>query len=251
MPVERNDAPFEANTSTLDVGTLNAGTFNAYEPQEYRNILVKASGTSESPKYLDCTDCIYHDWMILNDGTKNLDILMGKPEPPAETPTPLDQFHSFMKNLPADADVLQSVKTAIGFISDNDYRMLQLAKEFDHHPALGDLITKSQLEFNTAANKLSPELARTLGSLASLKYSGQDREAKAVVQTLRSAVSGDALQSLEDYFTRLDTVGAAYSGLVDEYKGAYDRYYESRITSSYMYDALKTSDVGKKYFKGN
>ncbi len=246
MPIERIDTPFEAKASTLD-----AGTFNAYEPQEYRNILVKASGTSESPKYLDCTDCIYHDWMILNDGTKNLDILMGKSDPPAETPTPLDQFHSFMKNLPADADVLQSVKTAFSFISANDDQLLKFKEEFEQHPAFGNLLALSQPEYNRVADKLNPDLIGTLAGLPSLKYSGQERKAQKSMETLRNSVSGDALRDLEAYFAKLETVETGNPKLVDAYKGAYDRYYESAITSSYMYDALKTFDVGKKYFKGN
>lgn len=246
MPVDRIEDPRELISATLD-----AGGFNAYEPEEYRNILVKASGKPEQSQFLDCTDCIYRDWMVLDKTTSLLDSLTGKQQTPEETNTPVDRFHAFMKNLPPDADVLESIKTAFGFINEEDEKLLKLGKEFDQHPALGILLSQSQPEYNRVADKISPALIGTLSSLPSQLYSGQDREAQAAMKTLQASVSRDELPVLEAYFAKLETVGAANTGLVEQYKGAYDLYYTSAMTASYMYDALKTSDIGKKHFKGN
>lgn len=233
-----------------------------FDPDLYREVLVKATAKSESAtqsQYLDCTDCIYRDYVYLDDRADLLRSIANGELPKTEV-TPRSKLTELLNSSSANDNSIETVKQALRIMQEQDDATRILARNYDNHPTLKALIPKSQAEYEKALYGVSTDLQEDreffgkLSELPSLIYSGRIDEAKKSMDSMLSSVgyqSDDekrARDGLLDYFKRLSNIALENPSEVKRYTQAYDDYVDSLMTGQYMYDALKTSPAGKKFF---
>lgn len=211
-----------------------------YEPGAYRATFASATTSDSGSKWLDCTNCIYRDYLEID--SRNF-FRTDEPNPL------LTSFNSFLRDLPPYADVVESMKAAHQMIGLQEAETTALQARMVMNPDLGQLRTHSQPEYEQSANRLDPKLINTLLSVSELVYSGRKDDAQMAKNELLQSAGGDEklTAALNAYFKKLDDVGAGKPTLVKGVTAAYDEIRTSHATSEYMWDALHTSELYKRW----